>query len=62
MIAVCVIGLILLLWMIKRIRLAIGIIEEATKAIMHAPSVLTLPGFTFMWIGIFSLYWAFIAW
>jgi hypothetical protein len=36
--------LLLLVWMRKRIQLAIGIIKEATKAIATMPSIIAFPG------------------
>ncbi|PRP74464.1 solute carrier family 44 protein member 2 [Planoprotostelium fungivorum] len=60
-IAVTVIGIILLIWMAKRIRMAVMIVEEASKAIGHAPSVLLLPIWTMFWFTAFTAYWVVIA-
>jgi choline transporter-like protein 2/4/5 len=59
-ISITAIALLLLLWMRSRIRLAIGIIKEATKAIGAMPSILFFPVFIYILMGVFHLYWIYI--
>lgn len=52
---------ILLIWMRRRISLAIGIIKEATKALAVMPSLIAFPAFIFLLIAAFYVYWTVIA-
>lgn len=56
-----VVLLILLIWMRRRIQLAIGIIKEATKAIGAIPSLVVFPGVIYLLIIVFYIYWTVIA-
>lgn len=60
-IVISVIMLILLIWMRNRIRLAIGIIKEASKAIGSMPFIIAFPGCIFILIAMFTVYWLVIA-
>eukprot|EP01116_Phalansterium_solitarium_P004452 TRINITY_DN15472_c0_g1_i1.p1 TRINITY_DN15472_c0_g1~~TRINITY_DN15472_c0_g1_i1.p1 ORF type:complete len:628 (-),score=143.00 TRINITY_DN15472_c0_g1_i1:47-1930(-) len=61
LIAVTVIALLLLVWMCNRIRLAIGIIQEASKAVAAIPSLMLFPGFIFLCMVALYMYWAVVA-
>jgi hypothetical protein len=54
---VAVIMILLLIWMRKRVALAIGIIKEATRAIATMPSIVVFPFLIFVMMGAFMAYW-----
>jgi hypothetical protein len=61
LIAFCIILLILLIWMRNRVRLAIGIIKEASKAITAMPLIILFPAAIFCCVACFTIYWLVVA-
>lgn len=58
--AIDIILLLLLLWMRRRIALAIGIIKQASKAIGAMPSIIAFPAFINLLVGVLAVYWVLI--
>eukprot|EP00761_Pharyngomonas_kirbyi_P011687 gb/GECH01011713.1/.p1 GENE.gb/GECH01011713.1/~~gb/GECH01011713.1/.p1 ORF type:complete len:675 (+),score=74.61 gb/GECH01011713.1/:1-2025(+) len=63
-IALCILAVLyflLLLWLLRRIRFAIAVIKEASKALMKMPSLLFFPSVTFLLVAALSVWYITVA-